>query len=86
MPKTELISWSRLTIPRPIVTGSISTKTCRTRGSRQSIVELQAEVDLPERAGDHRQLHDGRGEDRDRVGVDPVVAVEVRGAARRAAR
>ena len=36
MPKVELISWSRLTIPSPIVTGSISTKTWRTRGSRQS--------------------------------------------------
>ncbi len=36
VPNTELSSWSRLTIPSPIVTGSISVNTCRTRGSRQS--------------------------------------------------
>ena len=40
--------------------------------------ELQAEVDPPERAERHRQLHAGRGQDADRVGVDLVVAVEVR--------
>ena len=37
MPNTELSSWSRLTIPSPIVTGSISVNTCLTRGSCQSI-------------------------------------------------
>ena len=57
-------------MPRPIVTGSISRNTCRTRGSRQSSVEPQAEVDLPQRRGDHRHLHDCRDQPRDRVGVD----------------
>ncbi len=37
VPKAELMSWSRLTMPRPIVTGSISMKTCLMRGSRQSM-------------------------------------------------
>ena len=60
MPNTELISWSRLTIPRPIVTGSISVKTCLMRGSCQSIVKLQAEVDAAERADGHQQLHERR--------------------------
>ena len=38
-PKLELISASRLTIPSPRVTGSISVKTRRTSGSRQSICQ-----------------------------------------------
>ena len=54
-------------MPRPIVTGSISVKTWRMRGSCQSIVELQAEVDPPERAEGHRELDEGRDQDRDRV-------------------
>ncbi len=58
MPKTELISWSRLTMPRPIVTGSISVNTCLMRGSCQSIVKLQAKVDPPERGERHQQLHE----------------------------
>ena len=41
MPNTELISWSRLTMPSPIVTGSISTNTCLMRGSCQSIANCR---------------------------------------------
>ena len=41
VPNTELSSWSRLTIPRPMVTGSISVNTCLTRGSRQSTVNCR---------------------------------------------
>ena len=71
-----MISWSRLTIPSPIVTGSISTKTCRTRGSCQSIVKPRRKSICWSAAAGHRELHDGGGEDRDRVGVDPEVGVE----------
>jgi hypothetical protein len=41
LPNTEFKSWSRLTIPRPIVTGSINRNTWRTRGSCQSTVNAR---------------------------------------------
>ncbi len=50
-------------MPRPIVTGSISTNTLRTRGSCQSMRELQAEVDPRERPERHRELHAGGDQD-----------------------
>ena len=40
-------------------------------------VEREPEVDLGEREHRHQQLHAGGDEDRDRVGLDPVVGVHV---------
>ncbi len=57
-------------------------KTCRTRGSRQLNVELQAEVDAAERGRDHPELDERRDEHRDRVRVQRFAvfgtSVEVR--------
>ena len=41
LPKVALSNWSRLTMPRPIVTGSMSANTWRRRGSRQSTVKAR---------------------------------------------
>ena len=37
LPKPALMTWSRLTMPSPTATGSISMNTCLIRGSCQSI-------------------------------------------------
>ena len=58
MPNTELISWSRLTIPSPIVTGSISMNTCLMRGSCQSIVICRRKSIRAERPERHQHLHE----------------------------
>ena len=42
VPNSELMSWSRLTMPRPIMIGSISANTCLTRRSRQSNENLRS--------------------------------------------
>ncbi len=50
VPKAELISWSRFTIPSPIVTGSISANTWRMRGSDQSMCSCRRKSIRPSAA------------------------------------
>ena len=56
--------------PRPIVTGSISTKTRRTAGSRQSIDEAQSSVEAAKPRERQQHLDHRADQDRDRVDVE----------------
>ena len=78
LPKKLLISWLKLIRPRLIVTGSISSRTRRTPGWRQSKLEAEAEGRVAQVPGRDQQLDQGADQDPDRVGVDPVLAVEER--------
>ena len=73
-PSIELMSRLKLMSPRPIVTGSISTKTRWTRGSRKSKLTCEAEADAASTRQRHRELHDRADQDADRVGVELLVA------------
>ncbi len=90
MPKTELISWSRLTMPEADRHGQHQPEHLSDARIVPVDRELQAEVDPPEGPEDHQQLHERRGEDRDRIRVQLIAvfiaAVEVRAQERRAAR
>ena len=78
LPKRLLISRLKLIRPRLIVTGSISSRTRRTSGLRQSKLQLELERRVAQVEGGDQQLDQGADEDPDRVGVDPVLAVEER--------
>ena len=78
LPKKLLISRLKLIRPRLIVTGSISSSTRRTPGLRQSKLQLNRNGRVAQVPGRDRQLDRGADQDADRVGVDPVLAVEHR--------
>ena len=77
MPSSALRKMSRLMIPMLIVTGRNRIRTWRTRGSRQSNSKAKRNSIRRSAKAISSELHDGRHQPRDRVGVDGVLAVEV---------
>ena len=75
-PSVELMSTLKLMSPRPIVTGSISSRTWCTRGSRECERDLEVEAELAQHRQGHRELDDRADEDADRVAVELVLAGE----------
>ena len=71
-PSVELMSTLKLMSPSPIVTGSMSSRTWRTRSSRNAKRDLEVEAEPVQHRQRHRELHGGADEDADRVAVELV--------------
>ena len=78
VPKMLLIDRLKLISPRPIVTGNISLSTRITRSSRQLNERVSRKPGSAQPRQRQQELDDGPDQDADRVGVDAVVALELR--------